>query len=79
MKPAFDESDNCTGKCASGEHSHVGLARTIYLYIRCVYSVIGREITKCTVVYGLYVRFVCTANFRHVYWIHKFLFPKTLT
>jgi len=33
----------------------VGLARTIY--IRCIYGVIGREITKYTVIYGAYIRF----------------------
>jgi len=33
----------------------VGLART--LYIRCIYRVFGRETTKCTVIYGVYIRF----------------------
>jgi hypothetical protein len=32
-----------------------GLARTIY--IRCVYGDFGREVTKFTVVYGVYIRF----------------------
>jgi hypothetical protein len=31
------------------------LARTIY--IRCIYSIFGREITKYTVIYGVYIRF----------------------
>jgi hypothetical protein len=31
------------------------LARTIY--IRCVYGIFGREITKYTVIYGAYIRF----------------------
>ena len=31
----------------------VGLARTPN--IRCIYSTFGREITKCTVIYGVYV------------------------
>jgi hypothetical protein len=35
--------------------SYVGLARTIY--IRCIYGTFGREITKCTVIYGVYIRF----------------------
>jgi len=35
-------------------HSSIGLARTIY--IRCIYGIIGRDITKYTVVYGVYVR-----------------------
>jgi hypothetical protein len=34
---------------------YLGLARTIY--IRCIYGVFGREITKYTVVYGVYIRF----------------------
>jgi len=33
----------------------LGLARTIY--IRCIYGIFGREITKYTVVYGAYIRF----------------------
>ena len=34
----------------------VGLARTPN--IRCIYSTFGREITKCTVIYGVYVVFL---------------------
>jgi hypothetical protein len=34
---------------------HVGLARTIY--IRFTYGIFGREITKYTVIYGVYIRF----------------------
>jgi len=34
---------------------YVGLARTIY--IRCIYVISGREITKYTVIYGAYIRF----------------------
>jgi len=33
----------------------VGLARTIYL--RCIYGIFSREITKYTVIYGVYIRF----------------------
>ena len=36
-------------------HFCVGLARTIY--IRCIYDIFGREITKYTVIYGAYIRF----------------------
>jgi len=32
---------------------YVGLART--LYIRCLYGIFGREITKNTVIYGVYM------------------------
>jgi hypothetical protein len=35
----------------------VGLARTIYIYIRCMCGIFGREITKNTVIYGVYIRF----------------------
>ena len=35
----------------------VGLARTIYKYIRCVYSTFGRETTIYTVIYGVNIRF----------------------
>jgi hypothetical protein len=34
---------------------YVGLAKTIY--IRCIYGNFGREITKYTVIYGVYIRF----------------------
>ena len=30
----------------------VGLARTIYIYIRCIHGILGRETTKYTVIYG---------------------------
>jgi hypothetical protein len=33
----------------------IGLARTIY--IRCVYGIFGREITKYTTIYGVFIRF----------------------
>jgi hypothetical protein len=33
----------------------VGLARIIY--IRCINGIFGREIIKCTVIYGVYIRF----------------------
>ena len=39
----------CTG------HTFLGLAKTIY--IRCIYGNFGREITKYTVIYGVYIRF----------------------
>jgi hypothetical protein len=38
------------------------LARTIY--IRCKYGIFGREITKYTVIYGVYIRFWPTLNIR---------------
>jgi hypothetical protein len=36
-------------------HACVGLAKIIYT--RCIYGDIGREITKYTVIYGVYIRF----------------------
>ena len=44
-------------------HVCTGLART--LYIRCVYGVFGREITKYTVKYGAYIRFWPTLCMYH--------------
>ena len=38
----------------------VGLARTIYIY-----GILGREITKYTVIYGVYIRFWPTLMIRH--------------
>ena len=40
---------------ASPLGTYVGLARTIYK--RFVYGIFGREITKYTVIYGVYIRF----------------------
>jgi len=34
---------------------YLELARTIY--IRCIYDIVGRKITKCTVKYVVYIRF----------------------
>ena len=34
---------------------YVGLARTLYIW--CIYGVFGRETTKYTVIYGVYIRF----------------------
>ena len=42
---------------------YIGLART--LYIRCVYGIFGREITKYTVIYGVYTRFWPTLGIYH--------------
>jgi len=47
----------------------VGLARTmyiyIYIYIRCIYGIFGREITVYTVIYGAYIRFWPTVDISH--------------
>jgi len=36
-------------------HTYIGLARTIH--IRCIYRISGRQITKYTVIYSVYIRF----------------------
>ena len=41
----------------------LGLARTIY--IRCMYSIFGREITKYMVIYGVYIWFWPTLVFSY--------------
>ena len=40
--------------------TYSGMARTIY--IRCIYGMFGREITKYTVIYGAYLRFWSTLH-----------------
>ena len=47
------ESDH--GRCRWVCGTCLGLARTIY--IRCIYGIFGREFTKDTVIYGVYIRF----------------------
>jgi ribosomal protein L16/L10AE len=55
----------CDGNC-------IELARTIY--IRCIYGILGRKITKYTVIYGVSIRFwpnlVCSdkKNAARVFW-----------
>jgi hypothetical protein len=41
--------------CKLQPNTYAGLARNIY--IRCTYGILGREITKYTVIYGVYIRF----------------------
>jgi len=43
----------------------VGLARTIY--IRCIYGIFGREITKYTVINGVYIRLWPTLPIQHLH------------
>jgi len=45
--------------------TYVGLARTIY--IRCICGIFGREITKYTVIYGVYIRLWPTLYIRCTY------------
>ena len=35
------------------------------MYIRCMYGIFGREITKYTVIYGVYIRFWPTLYVQH--------------
>lgn len=44
-------------------HTYIGLARNIY--IRCIYSKSGREMTRYTVIYGVYVRFWPAPRIQH--------------
>jgi hypothetical protein len=46
-------------------YSFLGLSRT--KYIRCLYGIFGREITKCTDIYGVYIRFWPTLLFLITY------------
>ena len=54
-------------------HKYVGLARLTYIglartiCIRCIYGIFGREITKYTVIYGVYIWFWPTL---HIYTPH---------
>jgi len=45
----------CSSLWKSEDTKCLGLTRTIY--IRCIYGIFGREITKYTVIYGVYIRF----------------------
>ena len=37
-----------------------------HIYIRCIYGIFGREITKYTVIYGVYIRFWPTLHVSHL-------------
>ena len=49
--------------CVCDVAASLGVARIIY--IRCIYGIFGREITKCTVIYGAYIRFWPTLCITH--------------
>jgi hypothetical protein len=42
----------------------LGLARTIYIW--CIYGIFGRELTKYTVIYGVYIQFWPTLYVTHM-------------
>jgi hypothetical protein len=50
--------------CYMGATTLLGLARSIY--IRRIYGISGKKITKYTVIYGVYIRFWPTLNTPHV-------------
>ena len=55
---AYAYTSCCTSPAARLPCLHgiwIGLARTVYL--RCVYGIFGRVITKYTVMYGAYIRY----------------------
>jgi len=60
-------------RCIRVTYTYIGLARTIY--IRCIYGIFGREITKYTVIYGVYIRFWPTL---HIY-IHTYTRARAVT
>ena len=41
-------------KRSASRHTYVGLSKNIH--ILCIYGILGREITKLTVIYGVYLR-----------------------
>ena len=41
-------------KTPYSHHISIGLARATY-YVRCIYSIIGRKITKCIIIYNVYI------------------------
>jgi len=45
----------CVCSTTEAQNVYLGLARTIY--IRFTYGIFGREITKDTVIYGVYIWF----------------------
>ena len=56
LQHIVNTGDEHTGTWMGSQRAlYVGLARTIY--IRCMYGNFGREITKYTVIYGVYIRF----------------------
>jgi hypothetical protein len=60
--------------------SFLGLARTIY--IRCIYGTFDKEITKYTVIYGVYIRFwptlIISGLVAQVFVAHTLQFPGTV-
>jgi hypothetical protein len=48
-----------------------------YIYIRCIYGIFGREITKYTVIYGVYIRFWPTLGMPDGHFLRK-SFPQVL-
>jgi len=43
------------GKGPCKNRKRLGLART--MYVRCIYNIFGKEITRITVIYDVYIRF----------------------
>ena len=50
-------SDHSRGVALALHLLCIGLARTKYIYGVGIYGNFGREITKYTVIYGVYIRF----------------------
>jgi len=44
-------------KLKRDERAHIVRVGQSHIYIRCIYNIFGREVTKYTVIYGAYTRF----------------------
>ena len=53
----------CNSYNGNVQYTCIGLAKTIY--IRCIHGIFGREITRYTVIYGVYIRFWPTLHMYH--------------
>ena len=52
----------------ASSHNYLRIIRVgqNHRYIRCIYGIFGREVTKYTVTYGVYIRFWPTLRIMHV-------------
>ena len=60
-KVAQTSYDGSPNHAKGSDISRVG---QIHIYILCIYGIFGREITKYTVIYGIYIRFWQTLDIR---------------
>jgi len=62
------EADSMLGDYSGGRICKVGQN---HIYIPCTYGIFGREITKYTVIYGVYIQFWPTLQLCHVRFAYK--------